>query len=165
MPYCAHTAAQVSGLSCSYSTSLEVSEPYADTNCMHLIKSCYIYVCKTPTHKKCDKGSCTIWLQKAVSLSWSKWPKNPQHWKKFPMAALFLLVTVIIWKSCWNMVLGPPEQQKVLHSLFISIERVLSRTDPALHAAQYRNCSMTSVHQTLTSLKGTAGILNKLCSL
>lgn len=30
---------------------------------------------------------------------------------------------------------------------------------------QYRNCSMTTVPQTLTSLKGTAGILNKISSL
>lgn len=54
---------------------------------------------------------------KKLSLILIQTIKNSQHWKNFPLRALFLLVTVVVWKSCWNM--EPYDHQKMLCSFFI----------------------------------------------
>lgn len=105
--------------------------------------------------KKHGRGSCNVWLQKVVSYLD---PNNqkPTALKKFPLRALFLLVTVVVRKSGWNM--EPYDHQKMLWSLSIQIDSMSRRTNPALYAAWQRNSSMASS-------EGTAGILNKMYSL
>lgn len=141
----------------SDSTSSELSEPHTDTKMYswpQMIKSCWVYT--TSTQKEAWQRILQCLTPKSCLISWSKQSKTHSTEKKFPLRALFLLVTVVVRKSGWNM--EPYDHQKMLWSLSIQIKSMSRRTNPALYAAWQRNSSMASS-------EGTEGILNKMYSL
>lgn len=105
----------------SESTSSEVPEPQSDTNSVQLVTDYQ----KGAGHASMQDTYTKRSMAENLAMSDSKnlshiliqIIRKPTALKKFSLRALFLLRTVLVWKSCWGV--EPYDHQKVLCSLFI----------------------------------------------